>query len=57
MTEYEKRRADELKEKMIEAIKKCDKNAFRAAYDKSFRYFKASERKRYYAMFISHMAN
>ncbi len=57
MTEYEKRRANELKEKMIEAIKKCDKNAFRAVYDKSFRYLKASERKHYYMMFITHMAN
>lgn len=50
-------RANELKEKMIEAIKKCDANAFRAAYDKSFRYLKASERHNYYMMFISHMAN
>lgn len=57
MTEYEKKRANALKEEMTQATKKCDKDAFMTAYNKSFRYLGARERKNYYIMFISHMMN
>ncbi|MBQ2141421.1 MAG: hypothetical protein II433_10060 [Acidaminococcaceae bacterium] len=55
--QYAEKRAAELKEKMIDATKACDKVAFEKAYSKSFRYMTSKERGQMMTMFLSHMNN
>ena len=47
------RRAAEQREKMDEAIAAMDEDAFKAAYEDSFRYIKASERATYMVRFLT----
>lgn len=54
---YCAKRAEELKDKMIEATKACDTAAFAEAYGKALRYMKKRDLDKMMLMFVSHMNN
>lgn len=55
--EYVVRRAEELKARMIEATKACDKVAFATAYNTAQRYMTRTELRNMMVMFVSHWNN
>ena len=54
---YCQKRAEELKQRMIEATKNCDPEAFSQALQTALRYMSARELRNMRIMFYSHMAN
>ena len=55
--EYCEKRSAELKEKMIQATRECDKIKFSEAYNTAQRYMKRGELRNMMVMFVTHMEN